>query len=235
MANRSKHKRRSIRLREYDYSEVGAYFITICVRDKKFLFGVIEDGKMMVNDAGSMVIHAWNDLSARFPFLQMDESVVMPNHIHGIVGIMGGIGCRGEPCVRPMSSIVANQRNKTNPSEPSNLGEHKVRPYSLESSRSSPRGTANDSVGRIIQAFKSITTVRYAHGVKEHGWEWFSGRLWQRNYYEHVIRNEDEMSLIREYIVGNPMQWEVDRENPAADIAEAEEPWKVREFSSSEP
>ena len=69
-------------------------------------------------------------------------------------------------------------------------------------------------MGRIVQAFKSITTHKYVNGVKQHGWSPFSGRLWQRNYYEHIIRKEESLHRIREYIMNNPLQWAFDREKP---------------------
>jgi hypothetical protein len=77
-----------------------------------------------------------------------------------------------------------------------------------------PCGTGHGTVGRIVQAFKSITTHEYVAGVKQNAWPPFSGKLWQRNYYEHIIRNDDELERIREYIINNPLQWEIDRENP---------------------
>jgi REP element-mobilizing transposase RayT len=83
------------------------------------------------------------------------------------------------------------------------MGEHKVRPY----------GTLPDTVGRVVQAFKSITTHEYARGVKQFGWPRFEGKLWQRNYYEHIIRNDGELNSIRKYITENPAQWALDREN----------------------
>jgi putative transposase len=87
-------------------------------------------------------------------------------------------------------------------------GDHKDRPY----------GTLPGTVGRIIQAFKSITTREYIVGVKQHGWRRFSGRLWLRNYFEHVIRDDDAISRVREYVLTNPARWELDREHPKADL-----------------
>jgi REP element-mobilizing transposase RayT len=185
------HHRRSVRLKEYDYSSCGAYFMTICVQGRESLFGEIINGGMRLNDAGRMVATVWHALPRRFPHVALDEFVVMPNHVHGII-LLGDR--RGEPCVRP----VYHRQD--------HAGEHKVRPY---------YGTADFSLGRVCQAFKSLTTVEYWRGVNDHNWPPFSGHFWQRNYYERIIRDEKELAVVREYIRHNPSKWEKDEENPA--------------------
>lgn len=266
------HHRRSIRLKGYDYSHAGAYFVTICAHNRACLFGEIGGGQMMLNDAGLMVEFVWNNLPIRFDHIELDEFVVMPNHIHGIFVLRRrDEPCRGEPCVRP--GVCPDSSGPRN----SQKGEHKVRPYighDLSGDRTSgghkgkyrgeyrgkyrgeykirpyiwpdspadrtsdepcrgepcvrpdvrPRGTLPDTVGRIVQAFKSITTHEYINGVKQHGWPPFPGKLWQRNYYDHIIRNEDALNRIREYIDINPMKWEFDRENPDVSILETSGP-----------
>ncbi|OGR07662.1 MAG: hypothetical protein A2511_16940 [Deltaproteobacteria bacterium RIFOXYD12_FULL_50_9] len=213
------HHRRSIRIKGYDYAEVGAYFVTICSQGREGVFGEIVDSEMQMNEAGRMVEAVWQGLSDRYPQLCIDEFVVMPNHFHGIVVICyqrgktgpelgmptqnigpNFNGRRGEPCVRPICHGVDQE------GEQDNKGEHEVRPY-----RS---GTGENTVGRIVQAFKSLTTNAYIRGVKALGWQPFPGRLWQRNYYERIIRNESELHKARQYIVENPMKWDCDRENP---------------------
>ena len=110
---------------------------------------------------------------------------------------------RGESCIRPeKTDIKTDEPIKTD--NHIKTGDHKDRPY----------GTINNSIGRIIQAFKSITTHEYTIGVKQYNWPPFNGKLWQRNYYEHVIRNEHELNKIREYIINNPLKWDLDVENP---------------------
>lgn len=116
--------------------------------------------------------------------ISLDEFVVMPNHIHGIIIIHR----RGESCIRPNSS----------------RGDHKDRPY----------GTEPYSIGRVVQAFKSITTNKYIWGVQENKWPAFPDSLWQRNYYEHIIRDENELHNICEYVANNPTNWADDEENP---------------------
>ncbi|TWJ18394.1 transposase [Geobacter argillaceus] len=166
--------------------------MTVCVQGRECLFGAVVDGMMCLNPAGAVVRAVWEKLPERFPNVALDGYVVMANHFHGIIML---IGCRGDPCDRPCFSDECTVRK---------TGEHKVRPY----------GTATGSVGRIVQAFKSMTTNAYVHGVNEYGWPLFSGRLWQRNYYERVIRDDGELAGIREYIADNPAKWADDEENP---------------------
>ena len=189
------HQRHSIRLLGYDYSTAGFYFVTFCVQGRACLLGEITNGKVVLNDAGRMVEKIWMELPQRFPNVVMDTLVVMPNHFHGIVILDDHpnkmINRRGESCIRPM-----------NHDEP---GDHKDRPY----------GTLDGSVGRIVQAFKSLSTNAYILGVNHQNWPPFPGKLWQRNYYERIIRNEEELLKTRQYIHDNPLQWETDNENPA--------------------
>ncbi|MEA3414666.1 MAG: transposase [Thermodesulfobacteriota bacterium] len=192
--------RQSIRLRKYDYSKAGAYFVTICTQNKKCFWGNMVNDEMVLNDAGRMLESVWSELPERFPHVKLGEFVIMPNHFHGIV-----IFCRGESCIRPC--IESCIRPKTGESKGEHAkGEHKVRPY----------GTFPNTLGRIMQAFKSITTNRYIAGVKQKQWPPFPGKLWQRNYYEHIVRDENELNDIRKYIMDNPRKWDLDRENPNA-------------------
>ena len=207
-----KHHRRSIRLREYDYSTTGAYFVTICAQGRACLFGEVRDGEMRLNDAGRMVSEGWLKLAGKLPGVALDEYMIMPNHAHGIMGLNepdDDVDRRGEPRVRPPLKCEQKDRGEHKVQgehkDSKNQGEHKVRPY----------GTDAGSVGRIVQAFKSMTTIAYIRGVSEHGWPPFEGRLWQRNYYERVIRDERELGAARKYILENPIKWHLDRENPA--------------------
>ncbi len=183
------HHRRSIRLQGYDYSSAGLYFVTICTKDRECLFGNIENGKMGLNEAGEMLQMVWYDLPTRFGNMAINknEFIVMPNHIHGLITL----SCRGEACLRPQTSV--------------NQGDHKDRPY----------GTLPHSLGRILQAFKSITTHKYIQGVRHSFWPSFPRKLWQRNYWEHIIRDQSQLATIREYIENNPVLWESDQLHPA--------------------
>lgn len=169
------------------------------------MFGDISDGVMCLNDAGKMVMEIWESLPGRFQVVRLDQFMVMPNHFHGIIMLNTDDDRRGESCIRPGSDIrpdvadVAGEKG-----DHIRKGDHKDRPY----------GTADNSLGRVIQAFKSLTTHTYVSGVNNHGWQPFTGRLWQRNYYEHVIRNDEELNGIREYIMYNPARWAEDENNP---------------------
>ncbi len=204
------HHRRSIRLKGYDYSQTGMYFVTNCTQNRECLFGDMVDGAMQVNAAGRMIKKWWLELNNKFPVVQTDEFIVMPNHIHGIVIIVGAdlCVCPGEPDAQTEPDTCRDMDAQTN------LGAHIGAP-----------------LPEIVQWFKTMTTNEYIRGVKQHGWSPFPGKLWQRNYYEHIVRNENELNQIREYIINNPLQWELDRENPnrrgdaCVALTEIDDPW----------
>ncbi|HEX37312.1 MAG TPA: hypothetical protein ENG70_00375 [Candidatus Cloacimonetes bacterium] len=170
------HHRRSIRLQGYDYSSSGAYFVTMCTNNRECLFGEIVAGKTALNDAGNMVVQWYHELENKFPDIQHDAFICMPNHVHFIVANMPPVTVGADRCVCP---------NKT--------GEH-----------------ADSHLHRVVQWFKTMTTNEYIRGVKQNGWPPFPGKLWQRNYYEHIIRNENELNNIRQYIINNPINWQSD-------------------------
>ncbi|MFH2065883.1 MAG: hypothetical protein ABIK15_11855 [Pseudomonadota bacterium] len=207
------HHRRSIRLQDYDYSQAGAYFITICVQNRECLFGEITNGEMKMNDAGRMVQTIWDEIPSRFDGLELNTFTVMPNHIHGIIMLNPRRGeSRIRPCIRPSCNHPSCIHPATGQSTDQvgdvhyNKGHHDKGEYKIR-----PNGTLPGTVGRIIQAFKSISTHEYMVGVKNSGWAPFPGKLWQRNYWEHIIRNETELNRIQEYILNNPSQWESDQ------------------------
>jgi putative transposase len=200
--NPDRHHRRSIRLSGYDYSQAGAYFVTVCAKDRACLFGEVADGVMRPNDAGRMVADVWVALPARFPTVQIDEFVVMPNHVHGIV-VLNDHDV-GAPLVGALST---DKRAGTRPAP-------------------TDKAITTPTLGDIVGAFKSITTDDYIVGVRQNDWPAFSGKLWQRNYYEHIIRDDESFERIRQYIMDNPPQWESDRENPSATYNESSEAWQ---------
>jgi REP element-mobilizing transposase RayT len=197
------------------------YFITICVQNQECLFGEIEDGKMKLNDAGHMVATVWDNLPNRFPFVAVDEFVAMPNHIHGIIVVTDREGesypgrIAGDHKDRPYQVISDRDESCSDRRGESGIRPQKGDDRNINHRENRPYGTLAGTVGRVIQAFKSLTTHAYTIGVKQHGWMPFPGRLWQRNYPEHVIRSEDALNRIRDYILTNPLRWELDRENPA--------------------
>ena len=173
------HHRRSIRLKGYDYSQEGLYFITLCVQNRKSFFGKIVTS-LELSEAGKMVETEWLALTVRFPNIRLLEYCVMPNHFHGILEIVGAtLGATTR--VAPTVAQSVAPKNKT--------------------------------VGDMMDAFKSITTVEYIRGVKNSGWQRFDGKLWQRDYYEHIIRNDEQYERIANYIINNPANWLQDKLN----------------------
>ena len=186
------HQRRSIRLKVYDYSLAGAYFISIVGQGRLCLFGDVVGGEMRPNDAGKLVWRVWDGMPDRIPSISMDEFVVMPNHVHGIIILQQprAFDPVGAPLVGAQSDSDAQD-------------------YARATTRVAP------TLGDVVGAFKSLTAVEYGRGVRELGWRRYDRRLWQRDYFERVIRDESELGRAREYIVNNPMKWEFDRENPS--------------------
>ncbi|MFH0879097.1 MAG: transposase [Lentisphaerota bacterium] len=153
------HHRRSIRLKGYDYSKEGVYFVTICVQERECLFGEVVNGEMVVNDAGARVQAVWDELPCHYPHVRLDAFVIMPNHVHGIVVFL-------TPHPAP-------------------------------------------TVGEIVRGFKArcthaINQMRNTRGVP----------VWQRNYYEHIIRGDVDYNRIAEYISTNPQRWMSDTLHP---------------------
>ena len=153
--------------------------------------GEVLDCEIKLNQAGQMVAEVWRALPGRFSNLAVDNFIVMPNHIHGIVEILNV----GAPLVgaRPIVPIDPAQEDRA-------------------TTRVAP------TLGAVIGSFKSLTTVQYGRGVRQDGWPVFQGRLWQRNYYEHIIRNAQSHQDILEYIAANPERWESDPENPRPSV-----------------
>jgi len=180
--------RRSFRIKDYDYSSHGGYFVTLCVQNRLSLFGMIGDAGMQMNELGTCVSDCWEWLSVRYSFIELDVWTLMPNHLHGILIL--------DPRRRGASRFALEE------------GEG--------GSRTAP--TTIKPLGRLIGAFKTVSTKRI-NAIRDTP----GAVLWQRNFWERVIRNMDELNRIREYISLNPRRWLLDRENPhrnAADIAD---------------
>jgi REP element-mobilizing transposase RayT len=187
------HRRRSIRLSGYDYSQNGAYFITLCAYNRECLFGEIINDEMHLNNAGKMMRDEWLEISNKFPTIELDEFVIMPNHMHGIIQIVDDMYIKNNDADVGATLVVA--RNETN------------RAGTMEN-RAGTRPAP--TVGNIVGAFKSLTTNEYIRRVKSGEIPSFETYIWQRNYYEHIIRDEKALANIREYIEGNPKNWQDD-------------------------
>lgn len=243
--DRNRHHRRSIRLKGYDYSREGAYFITLCTQDRARRFGRVVDKEMRLSAAGRMIHAVWNDLSGFYPGVVTDAFVVMPDHIHGILFLSPKIvdapdgscdtrvhgtaphnprppinahvgatprGCPGliphAPGVTPNASFTTdmNARDVAAPDDSWNAR----RPGQARGLAPTVVGPGM-SVGDVVHRFKSLTTRRYADAVKQSWWPAFNGRLWQRNYFECIIRDTDALDRIRRYIMRNPAAWGTQR------------------------
>lgn len=187
--------RRLLRLKDYDYSQAGAYYVTVVTQARVCLFGGIINGEMQLNEAGLLVQRAWNDLPNHYANASLGAFVIMPNHVHGVIilsDVEGRVALAGRAGLRPAHT-----------------------PASIHASasitvRAEARSSKIHALPEIIRAFKSFSARRINENHNNIG-----RSIWQRNYYEHVIRNEDELNGICEYIAANPQNWEGDGENIA--------------------
>jgi REP element-mobilizing transposase RayT len=274
------HHRRSIRLKGYDYSKAGLYFITIRTQNGLCLFGKIINNEMILNDAGRMIKRQWQDLIRHFKNIKLHDFIIMPNHFHGIIEFdnsgdsvyyvgaplvgaqkltpsqKNGLGEKTMPEKTPNTTLHPNTSAhvraplvgapKLPPSQNIGRGEITMPETSLQPQMAGqtdisgqPQGCAptddgintlqpqindqthiNDgqntspqpkqkimTLGDVVGAFKSLTTNEYIRNVKQNNWQPFNKKLWQRNYYEHIIRNEKSFYNISKYIQTNPSQW----------------------------
>ena len=175
----SEHHRRSIRVRGYDYSQRGVYFVTICAHGRDSLFGRVQEDAVRLNAAGETVQNTWNGLPIRFPMVVLDAFVVMPNHVHGVL------------------AIVKNEVGVTG-------------------------GAASSAptLGKIVRAFKSLAAIEVNRLLDRSG-----AAVWQRGYYERIVRAEGELQKLQTYIFENPVRWVSDPENPGAQGPPVPLPW----------
>lgn len=176
------HHRRAIRLKGYDYTQGGAYFVTVCAHERINLFGHVHGDGVKLNEFGTIVFAEWEHTADMRPKVRVADFVVMPNHIHGILVIVddGDNSCRGVLQYAPTGKPTAN------------IGD------TNHSQFKSPSKT----IGAIIRGFKSATTKRINQLRKTP-----HVPVWQRNYYEHIIRNDASYRWIAEYIRLNPARW----------------------------
>jgi REP element-mobilizing transposase RayT len=191
-------QRRSIRLCGYDYSRQGAYFVTVCTEGRKRLFGTVVNGRMALNDAGRAAAACWRDIPNHFPHAAVDEWVVMPDHVHGIIvitrdGYPVGANNHSPVLANNHSPVPANNHSPVpaNNHSPA-LGQERAKDFSPL-----PCGTSR-TVGSIVRGFK-IGVTKWVRGDSP----------WQRNYYEIIVRNETALANIRMYIRDNPANWDV--------------------------
>jgi REP element-mobilizing transposase RayT len=179
-------RRRSRRLATWDYRDTGAYFVTICTHYREPLFGQFEGGDLVLNSFGWVVEQEWQSSADMRSEVSTDAFVVMPNHVHGIVWI------QREPTDTPGTNVGAQ-------------GLAPLRPESLR-----PFEMPGRSLGSMVRGFKSAVTVRINTLRDRPGTP-----VWQRNYYDRIIRDDRELDRAREYILDNPRRWAEDKHNPA--------------------
>ncbi|MCX6831414.1 MAG: transposase [candidate division Zixibacteria bacterium] len=184
------HHRRSIRLQDYDYSQAGAYFITICALDRKMFLGDVRNETVALSSFGQIVHDWWYRLTIRFQFVELDAFTIMPNHFHGIIVL------HDRESATPRTGAVP---------APQSTNDARANPRRGLVSKPLPNPNVQ-TLGQIIAYFKYLTT-RDINVVTHTPGE----RIWQRNYYEHVIRDEKDLAEKREYIINNPLKWELDR------------------------
>ena len=193
-----KHHRRSIRLKGYDYSQAGAYFVTICVHNGQSLLGKIEQNEMKLNASGQLTVQAWHDLPNHYQHVELGAFVTMPNHVHGIIILTNPVGAGLQPAQTNTISQPAQTRAGLKPAP-----------------------TKRHGLPEIVRAFKTFSARRIN---KLRG---STGKpFWQRNYYEHIIRNERAFNAIQTYIVNNPINWKDDKLHPTAPSNQFNTHWK---------
>jgi putative transposase len=192
------HRRWTIRAPGYDYTQAGAYFITICTRNRECLLGKVVNGMVQLNETGRLVESVWLQTATARPELELDAYVVMPNHFHAIFFIHESPG-------------VAGATHRVAPTKNHSATTGKTR---------RPVGPISRSVGAVMAQFKSLVTKRLNATQ-----QYLGGPVWQRNYYEHVIRDEESLNRIREYIATNARRWDLDRENLQATAKDVFDDW----------
>jgi len=187
----NRYRIESNRLKGWDYSGNGCYFVTICTRDRECLFGDLADGFVRLSQVGEIARNCWENIPKHFSAARLDEFVIMPNHIHGIVVIENDDcldDCRdvGRDVACYVSTGTGTGTGADNPM-----------------SKISPKP---GSLGVIVRSYKSAVTRRCRQG----GYDFF----WQSRFYDHIIRDDESFNRVREYIINNPIKWELDKNNP---------------------
>ena len=193
------HHRHSIRLKGFDYAQAGAYYVTICSHDRQCLFGDIIDGEMQINQFGEIVGKAWTDLPNHYPHLELDRFVVMPNHVHGVV-VFVGAGLKPAPTnagLKPGGNICDDAKIVGAGFKPAPTP--------------APAMDKRHGLPEIVRAFKTFSARHINENRNSPG-----VTVWQRNYYEHIIRDDDDYNRIAEYIDTNPQKWIDDKLHPDA-------------------
>lgn len=206
------HHRKSIRLKDYDYSESGAYFITICVKDSKNIFGKIENYEMILSELGYILAERWVCLPDKFNDIRLGVFAVMPNHFHGILIIEKPVGA---PLAGALNQTANNNKeadkNKEQDFETA-FDENKVDNNEVDCLQGAPARGA-PTMGEMVGIFKSLCMKDWVDFKKQNNIIENPGTFWQRNFYDHIIRTEKSYIKIQNYIINNPANWQTDIEN----------------------
>lgn len=197
MERDQRYGRRSTRLKGFDYARDGAYFVTICTQGRERVFGAVVKGEMRPNECGREVARCWTWLAERYPYVYLDEYIVMPDHTHAIIvitdthdyGVHPNVTNATGPCRGDSRTAQLRTASTTNPVN--------RKPDGMQSAP-----TQRKPLGRLIGAFKTVSTKRVNDLVDTPG-----AQLWQRNYHERVIRNNLALDALRRYIANNPVLW----------------------------
>jgi len=192
----------SLRLQSYDYSKPGFYFITVCTYQREHHFGTVNYGEMILNESGIIANEFWKNMEHRFPQCRTHTFVVMPNHIHGIIEIL--------PISKPVGSIHESSppaKNKSYSKPAGSIHELNLLRVNEQSDVESNRKRRRKMIIPMVVGWykmnvsKQINLIRNSPGV----------HIWQRNYYEHIIRDQTSFEIISEYIRYNSQKWNRDR------------------------
>jgi len=197
------HHRRSIRLKGYDYSQAGAYFVTICVHQRECLLGNVVNGEMQLSRFGKIASYAWMDLPKHYPHIILDEFCIMPNHVHFVI-VLADDGRDGSSRLSKVSLPTRRDGSYRIAQTPllTSIPLGKIPPSAQETH------PYRHPLSEIIRAFKSFSAKRINALQKTTG-----NPFWQKNYYEHIIRNDRAWNAIAWYIFNNPLNWQLDRDN----------------------
>jgi REP element-mobilizing transposase RayT len=199
------HHRRSIRLQGYDYSQAGMYFITMCCQDRLCRFGRVVDGEMMLNEFGEIAYSEWVNLPERYPHISLDVFQIMPNHVHGIIiaDMPVDDNAAATAAVGATLAVAQNAVAQYNTVTPNEMA------GAINRAGASPAPTVAPTIGNIVGAYKSLVINGCLQICKSHNE--YLGKLWQRNYYEQIIRDDKSYQIIAKYIINNPVKWNDDR------------------------
>lgn len=204
MQNKFQNKYRipSARLQNWDYSNNGAYFITICTKNRRHFFGKIHNGVMQLTEAGKIAYQLWEEIPDHFPFIELGNFVIMPNHVHGIL-IINQSAVEMRFIASPNPTDIASKNSTENSTENSNKKETQLVGANQVGGFSGDKNPMlHDNISRVIRWFKGRCSFEIKKNKPDFGW--------QSRFHDHVIRNSQSFDNIQNYIEQNPLKWEND-------------------------